>query len=81
MTDGRENSSHEYNRGEIKKMITDFRASGGEVIFLGADINVGDEGDNLGVSRMHTISYDTHNSEAVFRSIGDTSSGYLSGES
>lgn len=58
ITDGYENSSHEYTYRDIKKMISKEQEKyGWEFIFLGADIDVASEADSLGIRRERAVSY------------------------
>lgn len=54
-TDGQENSSKEYTRRDIKKMIT---SHDWEFIFLGADIDSFSEASSLGINSTHTANYE-----------------------
>lgn len=58
ITDGYENSSTKYTYRDVKKMISKEQEKyGWEFIFLGADIDVAREADNLGIRREHAVSY------------------------
>jgi hypothetical protein len=67
MTDGQENSSINYRKNNVRDLIEVFRSAGSEIIFLGNDIDVTREGDELGTRSDYTISYATKDSGAVYR--------------
>lgn len=53
-TDGLENSSREFSRDDIKKMI---KSHEWEFLFLGADIDSFSEASSIGISSSHTANY------------------------
>lgn len=57
ITDGLENSSHEYTKAQIKKMISEKQEKGWDFIFLGANIDAVAEADSLGIDTNHAIKY------------------------
>jgi len=57
LTDGHENSSHEFTKQAIKKMIADCEAKGWVVIYLSADPNAFDDGRTVGVGVNNIMSF------------------------
>lgn len=82
MTDGEENSSHEYRLDTIRKMITD-RTGGGRwgVIFIGSGIDAWQQAQGLGISRASTISVDhsAQGTRSTYSGLATASAGYASG--
>ena len=59
ITDGHENSSKEYLRKDIKKLIKHQQDKyGWEFLFLGANIDAVSEADSLGIHRDSSVQYD-----------------------
>lgn len=57
ITDGHENSSHEFNRDKIKELITAKENEGWKFTYLGADQNAFDEADSMGIKSSAVASY------------------------
>lgn len=57
VTDGRENSSTEYEQAEVRKLIEQAQADDWEILFLGAGLDAWSISDGLGVPRSHSSSY------------------------
>lgn len=57
MTDGGENSSHEYTHEDVLNQIKSKRKDGWEFVFLGAGEEAWNAGASLGIERTHTINY------------------------
>ena len=58
-TDGQENASSEFSYGEIKRMIThQTEKYGWEFIFMGANIDVAEEGENLGIASDQAFAFE-----------------------
>ncbi|WP_298058585.1 vWA domain-containing protein [uncultured Campylobacter sp.] len=65
ITDGQENSSKEYSKAQIKKMISDKQEKyDWEFIFLGANIDAASEAESIGIQRSNAVKYQ-NNSEGV----------------
>lgn len=65
-TDGMENSSYEFNRKKIKNLISEQEEKcGWEFLFFGANIDVNEEADSLGIRESSKFEFDA------------TSDGYL----
>ena len=59
ITDGMENSSREYSRAQIKKMISDKREKyDWEFIFLGANIDAASEAQSIGIKSENALKYE-----------------------
>lgn len=57
LTDGEENSSHEFNTEQVKEMITAAEKRGWKVVYLAANQNAFAVGSTLGVSAISTVNY------------------------
>jgi len=57
LTDGHENSSHEFTKQAIKKMIADCETKGWVVIYLSADANAFEDGRTVGVGVNNIMSF------------------------
>ena len=65
VTDGQENSSKEYSKAQIKKMISDKQEKyDWEFIFLGANIDAVSEAQSLGIKGTNAVKY-KNSSEGV----------------
>lgn len=72
MTDGGENSSHEYTHEAILEQIKGKREDGWEFIFLGAGEEAWDAGSSLGIDARNTINYsavDQHDHSLAFAAL------------
>lgn len=78
MTDGWENASREYNISDVKVLVKQLRDSGGEVVFLGSDINIDGLAKEIGVNVDLTISYKSSESSSAFRSASIGTQSYFS---
>jgi len=57
-TDGLENASREFSYDEVKRMIThQTEKYGWEFVFMGANIDVAEEGDKLGISADRSFAF------------------------
>jgi uncharacterized protein YegL len=61
MTDGEENSSEQYNRDEIKKMVKSAEESDWTFTFLGANIDAFAASAKLGMGNHNTLQYNVNN--------------------
>lgn len=76
MTDGEENSSKEYSREQIFKRIEEKKGLGNWTFaFLGADQDAYAASGKIGISMGNTMSYDSADTEGIFRSLGSATSG------
>lgn len=67
VTDGAENSSHEFTQLVIKKMITTQETEfNWKFTFLAANIDAADAGSAIGVSSAATASFTVNNSQAAY---------------
>lgn len=55
MTDGLENSSRQFNNGQIKRMVQEQRAVGWEFLFIGADIDAFTAADDVGIRQSRAV--------------------------
>jgi uncharacterized protein YegL len=58
ITDGQENSSSDYNREQVKEMVTEYQAVGWDFFFLGANIDSFSEAGSIGIRGANTVDYD-----------------------
>ena len=65
ITDGQENSSREYSKANVKKIIEDRQSAGWQFVFLGANIDAASEASSLGIKRENAVKY--QNSSAGVR--------------
>lgn len=74
ITDGAENSSHEFSYKEVQKMIRNRRKhSGWEFIFLGANIDAIETASRLGIHRDRAANYhaDRKGTAVNFKAVGE----------
>ena len=57
ITDGKENSSREYNKAGIKSLIEKKQQEGWDFVFLGANIDAISEAGSIGISRDNVVKY------------------------
>jgi hypothetical protein len=57
LTDGHENSSHEFTKQQIKQMTADCETKGWVVIYLSADANAFDDGRSFGIGANNIMSF------------------------
>ncbi|MBP5244435.1 MAG: VWA domain-containing protein, partial [Succinivibrio sp.] len=57
ITDGKENSSREYTKQIVKKLIEDKKEAGWEFIFLGANIDAVSEAGAIGITSDRVVQY------------------------
>ncbi len=81
MTDGLENSSHEWRRPDIKALVEqqtdDF---GWEFMYLGADQDAVEVGINLGVKAEQAVTYSRGKSREAMSAVSDNVRRYRSGK-
>jgi hypothetical protein len=75
ITDGLENSSKEFTHKRVKTLIEEKKAAGWEFLYLGANIDAGEEAEKIGIGRNRSVTYENDhegialNYEVVGRSI------------
>ena len=67
-TDGMENASREFTQKQIFDLVTKKREKGWEFVFMGADIDTW-VGEQMGIARGSTISYDGNDPLKVYRPV------------
>jgi hypothetical protein len=77
LTDGHENSSHEFTKQAIKKMIADCEAKGWVVVYLSADANAFEDGRTVGVGINNIMSFSADQRGA---NIGTMSASYATSD-
>ena len=69
MTDGLENTSWQYNKLDIKRLIKEKMESGWEFIFMGADQDAFAEAGSLNIKAADTLNY-AKSKEGILRATG-----------
>lgn len=64
-TDGEENESREHKWDDLSDLIKEKTALGWEFIFMGASIDAYQQGARMGIQAMSTVSYDSHDPQAM----------------
>jgi Mg-chelatase subunit ChlD len=77
LTDGHENSSHEFTKQQIKQMISDCEKKGWAVIYLSADANAFDDGKSFGIGVNNIMSF---TSDTRGTNVGMMSSSYAASD-
>ena len=57
ITDGYENSSWEFSYTKVKKLIEKQKEKGWDFLFLGANIDVAEEAEKMGIGRNNAVEY------------------------
>lgn len=73
ITDGLENASHKFTYRQVKHLISQHRERGWEFLFLGANIDVAEQAESLGIDLNRAVAYDADSTGtfAAFQSFGD----------
>jgi hypothetical protein len=58
ITDGQENSSREFRKDQVTKMVEEKQEDGWQVVFLGADLDGIDDALTVGIGRAQTLAFD-----------------------
>jgi hypothetical protein len=58
ITDGLENSSKEFTHKRVKTLIEEKKAAGWEFLYLGANIDAGEEAEKIGIGRNRSVTYE-----------------------
>lgn len=80
LTDGEENSSTKYTKGEINDMIATKKAQGWKFVFLGANQDAIKNAVDMGIGRDAAMDFDTANVGEVMRSASSALSRCVTGE-
>ncbi len=67
MTDGQENCSSQYTRQTLVETIREKTKAGWQFLYMGANIDAYGAAASYGISRGSTVSYNSQNSQSVFR--------------
>lgn len=76
MTDGEENSSREYSREQIFKLVKDHEEQGWTFIFLGANQDAWETGASMGLSGGNILSYAVADTASVFNKLASSNVSY-----
>ena len=79
VTDGRENSSREYNYANISEMIKEKEESGWLIIYLGADHDVFKQAKSLNFNEERIMKYSKKDSVDTFKAVSRTTRDYSRG--
>jgi uncharacterized protein YegL len=80
LTDGEENSSTKYTKGDINDMIATKKAQGWKFVFLGANQDAIKNAVDMGIGRDAAMDFDTANVGEVMRSASSALSRCVTGE-
>lgn len=71
-TDGMENASREFSQKDVRKLVEQQKKKGWEFLFLGANIDAAQTGENFGISRKNAINYhsDERGTHVLYESVG-----------
>jgi uncharacterized protein YegL len=69
LTDGQENSSHQYTKAHIKDLIEERQREGWTFVYLGANQDAFAEAGGLGIASCTTVNYDTRRTPDAFRAL------------
>lgn len=76
VTDGQENSSHEYSREAIQALIKEKTAKEWQFLYLGANVDSFAEAGMLGIARGQTLNYAATHTSSAMSSVLDSSKRY-----
>jgi hypothetical protein len=77
MTDGEENSSSEYTRAAIFKLITDKEKEGWAFAYLGANQDAWAASESIGIHRRNSANYQADAPDLALRSTADATSRWV----
>jgi hypothetical protein len=77
MTDGEENSSSEYTRAAIFKLITDREKEGWAFAYLGANQDAWAASESIGIHRRNSANYQADAPDVALRSTADATSRWV----
>jgi uncharacterized protein YegL len=78
MTDGQENSSHEWNKTMVKQLIEEKQREGWTFVYLGANQDAFGEASAIGIPTRNTANYRPQNVAAASAVFGTATSSYRS---
>jgi hypothetical protein len=77
MTDGEENSSSEYTRAAIFKLITDKEKEGWAFVYLGANQDAWAASESIGIHRRNSANYQADAPDVALRSTAEATSRWV----
>ena len=77
MTDGEENSSTEYTRAAIFKLVTDKEKEGWAFVYLGANQDAWAASESIGIHRSNSANYQADAPDLALRSTADATSRWV----
>lgn len=81
LTDGQENSSHNFTKAHIKDLIEQKTKDGWTFAYLGANQDAFAEADSIGIAPGCTMNYDTNRTPDAMRTLSQAMSCQASGQS
>jgi Mg-chelatase subunit ChlD len=69
LTDGQENSSHQYTKAHIKDLVEQKTKEGWTFVYLGANQDAFAEAGGLGIAPSCTVNYDVRRTPDAFRAL------------
>jgi len=78
MTDGEENSSREYKRDDIFKMVKEQESKGWTFVFLGANQDSWATGQSIGLHKGNVMNYDVAQTAQTFANLSSVTMSYCS---
>jgi hypothetical protein len=76
VTDGLENASREFDKNGTKTILDNFKTTGYDVVFIGADFDAFGQSSGLGVLTGSTLNMTKGNYEQAFKSVANRSMYY-----
>ncbi len=76
LTDGKENASREMTRDSARGLIEQWKSSGYDVVFIGADFDAFDEAGSLGIARAQTMNTSKDNIGATMTAMAMRATNY-----
>ena len=77
MTDGKENSSTEYTRAAIFKLVTDKEKEGWAFVYLGANQDAWAASESIGIHRRNSANYQADAPDLALRSTAEATSRWV----
>lgn len=78
MTDGYENASKYFSKSKVKRMVEEAKSLGWEFVFAGANIDVNQVSDDLGIEKNRRVQFtsDSKGTRKLYRDMSNITSNY-----
>src|ERR1035437_2514823 len=76
ITDGHENSSHEYTRAAVKALIEDRQAAGWQFLYIGADQSGFDDAQTMGYASTRSYASTSEGTRAAYAGLSTATMAY-----